>query len=162
MDGTEKATGANRGNGEKLHASCFTHHVSALRSLLPPVESESAIGIRGHPRDAKIGGLGGTSYASPQLFGIAPVQGYQIIRVHPCPSVVEFPLRQGGRFGMTQPLIWTAPAERSGDGALGITRRVPWFNGGSESGVALRLPPQSKMPRQPPSAKNTDAPGLSR
>ena len=37
-------------------------------------------------------------------------------------------------------LIWSAPAERSGDGAL-----KPWQNQLSKSGVALRLPPRSRL-----------------
>ena len=39
--------------------------------------------------------------------------------------------------------IWSAPAERSGDGAFRVVQRVD-FNT-RESGVALRLPPQSKF-----------------
>jgi hypothetical protein len=37
-----------------------------------------------------------------------------------------------------QQIIWTAPAERSGDGAFAC-------NCDLQSGVALRLPPQSKF-----------------
>src|SRR4051794_16846814 len=49
-----------------------------------------------------------------------------------------------GRFS-----LWTAPAERSGDGAFERAGR-PRIREGSracESGVALRLPPQSKWVR---------------
>jgi len=42
--------------------------------------------------------------------------------------------------------IWTAPAERSGDGAFGRTGNIIHAKDcrACESGVALRLPPQSK------------------
>ena len=42
---------------------------------------------------------------------------------------------------------WTAPAERSGDGAFARTPRSRIYAGlrPHESGVALRFPPQSKM-----------------
>jgi hypothetical protein len=42
--------------------------------------------------------------------------------------------------------FWTAPAERSDDGAFERTRSADDSNprGACESGVALRLPPQSK------------------
>jgi hypothetical protein len=38
--------------------------------------------------------------------------------------------------------LWSAPAERSGDGALAIGTLM----GASQGGVALRLPPHSKCP----------------
>jgi hypothetical protein len=42
--------------------------------------------------------------------------------------------------------FWTAPAERSGDGAFGRKQplRIREIRRACESGVALRLPPQSK------------------
>src|ERR1043165_5224529 len=40
--------------------------------------------------------------------------------------------------------FWSAPAERSGDGAFGLSPRFS-CQPTPQSGVALRLPPQSKM-----------------
>ena len=47
--------------------------------------------------------------------------------------------------------LWTAPAERSGDGAFARTTRLRTIQvlGPLESGVALRLPPQSKIAYSP-------------
>jgi hypothetical protein len=44
-------------------------------------------------------------------------------------------------------IFWSAPAERSGDGAFGRAGivRATEFVERSKSGVALRLPPHSKM-----------------
>jgi len=39
--------------------------------------------------------------------------------------------------------FWTAPAERSADGAFASPAKMTGF---FQSGVALRLPPQSKTP----------------
>ena len=43
--------------------------------------------------------------------------------------------------------IWSAPAKRSGDGALDTGRRSNLVKSRIQSGVALRLPPHSKVPR---------------
>jgi hypothetical protein len=41
--------------------------------------------------------------------------------------------------------LWSAPAERSGDGALDIVRCSSPEYSKIQSGVALRLPPHSKL-----------------
>ena len=44
--------------------------------------------------------------------------------------------------------VWTPPAERSGDGAFGSRRGASVRDASAQSGVALRLPPQTKtLPR---------------
>ncbi len=56
-------------------------------------------------------------------------------------------------------LFWTAPAERSGDGAFARTRVIEPYNAsGVQSGVALRLPPQSKLPYRQHKDRSADIP----
>src|SRR5437879_2946509 len=54
--------------------------------------------------------------------------------------------RFGATFGI-RGAFWSAPAERSGDGAFGLSARFS-CQPTPQSGVALRLPPQSRIAGQ--------------